>query len=36
MKVRRSERLKELYFKENALYEQELSEKGLAIYKDKL
>jgi len=36
MRVRRSERLKALYFAENAQYEKELADKGLAIYKDKL
>ena len=35
LKVRRKERLKDLYAKEMALYEKELNEKGLAIFKDR-
>jgi hypothetical protein len=36
MKIRRSERLRELYYRENAQFEKELSDKGLAVYKDRL
>lgn len=36
LKVRRKERLKELYSQEMAEYEKELNDKGLAIYKDRL
>ena len=35
LKIRRKERLKDLYAKEMAQYEKELNEKGLAIYKDR-
>jgi len=35
LKIRRRERLKELYAKEMADYEKELNDKGLAIYKDR-
>ena len=36
LKIRRKERLKELYSHEMAEYEKELNDKGLAIYKDRL
>ncbi len=35
LKIRRRERLKDLYAREMAQYEKELNEKGLAIYKDR-
>jgi len=35
LKIRRKERLKELYAKEMAQYEKELNDKGLAIFKDR-
>jgi hypothetical protein len=35
LKIRRRQRLKELYQKELALFEQQLNDMGLAIYKDR-